>query len=170
MPHKLLDKSERDEEFVSKMITGDDQKQVYGYNPEIKQQLSQWNSPKSAHPKRARQVCQNVNSMLIGSLNMHGLVALQICSIRKNINQHYNIDILWCMKQEKEQRKQHEKLDSGDWFLHHDNAPVKSSLSMGVSVSRTKLLTSHNLPALWIQSHMISFFPKTQDSVRKEEI
>jgi hypothetical protein len=26
MPHKLLDKSERDEEFVSKMITGDDQK------------------------------------------------------------------------------------------------------------------------------------------------
>jgi len=26
MPHKLLDKSERDEEFISKMITGDDQK------------------------------------------------------------------------------------------------------------------------------------------------
>jgi hypothetical protein len=51
---------------------------------------------------------------------MHGLVASQICSIRKNINQHYNIDILQCLQQEKEQRKQHEKLDSGDWFLHHD--------------------------------------------------
>jgi hypothetical protein len=26
MPHKLLDKSEKDQEFLSKMITGDDQK------------------------------------------------------------------------------------------------------------------------------------------------
>ena len=94
--------------------------------------------PKICTPKMARQVCQNVNSMLIGSLNMRGLVALQICSIRKNINQHYNIDILWCMKQEKEQRKQYEKLDSGDWFLHHNNAPVNSALSVGVSASRTK--------------------------------
>jgi hypothetical protein len=83
-------------------------------------------------------------------LNMHGLVALQICSIRKNIYQHYNIDNLQCLQQEKKQRKQHEKLDSGDWFLHHDNAPVNSALSVGVSVSKTKWLTSYNLPALWI--------------------
>ena len=26
MPHELLDKSEKDQEFLSKMITGDDQK------------------------------------------------------------------------------------------------------------------------------------------------
>jgi hypothetical protein len=32
--------------------------------------------------------------MLNGFLNIHGHVALQICSIRKNINQHYNVDIL----------------------------------------------------------------------------
>ena len=75
--------------------------------------------------------------MLIGFLNVHGLVTLQICSIRKNINQYYNIHILWWLQQEKEQRKQHEKLDSGDWFLHHDNAPVNSALSVGVSVSKT---------------------------------
>jgi hypothetical protein len=100
--------------------------------------MSQWKSPKSAHPKRARQICQNVNSILTGFLNMYGLAALQICSIRKNVNQHYNIDILSCLQQEKKQRKQHEKLDSGDWFLHHDNAPVNSALSVGVSVSKTK--------------------------------
>jgi hypothetical protein len=69
---------------------------------------------------------------------MHGLVTLQICSIRKRINQHNNIDILWCLQQEKEQRKQHEKMDSGEWFRHHDNAPVNSALSVGVSVSKTK--------------------------------
>jgi len=149
MPHELLDKSEKDQEFLSK-ITGEDQKQVYRYNPEIKQQLSQWNSPKSAHPKRARQVCRNVNNMLIGFLNMHGLVTLQICSIRKNINQHYNKHILRCLQQEKKQRKQNEKLNSGDWFLHRDNAPVNSALSVEVSVSKTKWLTSHNLPALWV--------------------
>jgi len=76
--------------------------------------------------------------MLIGFLNVHGLVTLQICSIRKNINQYYNIHILWWLQQEKEQRKQHEKLDSGDWFLHHDNAAVNSALSVGISVSKTK--------------------------------
>jgi histone-lysine N-methyltransferase SETMAR len=43
--------------FISNIITGDET-WVYGYDPETKQQSSQW-------PKKVRQVHSNVKSMLI---------------------------------------------------------------------------------------------------------
>jgi hypothetical protein len=41
--------------FLSRVITGDES-WIYGYDPETKQQSSQWKSPKSSRPKKARQV------------------------------------------------------------------------------------------------------------------
>ena len=40
-----------DEMFLSRIITGDES-WVYGYDPETKQQSSQWKSPTSPRPKR----------------------------------------------------------------------------------------------------------------------
>jgi len=40
-----------DETFLSRVITGDES-WVYGYNPETKQQSSQWKNPTSPRPKR----------------------------------------------------------------------------------------------------------------------
>jgi len=40
-----------DETFLSRVITGDESC-VYGYDPEAKQQSSQWKSPMSPRPKR----------------------------------------------------------------------------------------------------------------------
>jgi len=42
-----------DETFLSRVITGDE-RLVYGYNPETKQQSSQWKSPTSPRPKNAQ--------------------------------------------------------------------------------------------------------------------
>jgi hypothetical protein len=53
-----------DSNFISKVITGDES-WVYGYDTETKQQLSQWKSPNSPWPEKARQVRSNVKSMLI---------------------------------------------------------------------------------------------------------
>jgi len=50
--------------FISNIINGDET-WVYGYDPETKQQSTQWNSSNSPRPKRARQVRNNVKSMLI---------------------------------------------------------------------------------------------------------
>ena len=49
---------------TQKIIIGDDT-WVYGYEPEAKQQSSQGKSPSPPHPKKARQVCSNVNSTLV---------------------------------------------------------------------------------------------------------
>jgi len=53
-----------DPSFMSRVINGD-QSWVYGYDPETKQQSSQWKSPGSSRPKKARQSRSATKSMLI---------------------------------------------------------------------------------------------------------
>ena len=55
MKHQL----KTDPELLSKIITGDES-WCYGYDPETKQQSSQWKSASSPRPKKARQVKSNV--------------------------------------------------------------------------------------------------------------
>jgi hypothetical protein len=62
--HNLKKQVENDPYFLSKVITGDGTL-IYGYDPETKQQSSQWKSPHSPRPKKARQVKRHVKSMLL---------------------------------------------------------------------------------------------------------
>ena len=60
---ELKNQIESDPNFLSKVITGDES-WCYGYDPETKQALSQWKTPTSPRPKKARQVRSNVKTML----------------------------------------------------------------------------------------------------------
>ena len=62
--------------FLSNVITGN-KTWVYAYDPETKTQPSQWKSPGSPRPKKARQVRSNIKSMLIRS---EGNCSQRICS------------------------------------------------------------------------------------------
>ena len=53
-----------DENVLKKVITGDES-WVYGYDPEAKQQSSQWKHPDEPRPEKARQSRSHVKSMLI---------------------------------------------------------------------------------------------------------
>jgi len=53
-----------DPNFLSRVITGDES-WLYNYDPETKQQSSQWKTPSSPRPKKALQVRSNIKSMLI---------------------------------------------------------------------------------------------------------
>ena len=59
----LLDHSENDKEFLSKIITGDES-WVYGYDVETKVQSSQWTSKTSPRPKKARQIRSKIKVLL----------------------------------------------------------------------------------------------------------
>jgi hypothetical protein len=61
---KLKQRNRCDPNFVSNIITCDET-WVFGYDIEIKQQSSQWESPNSQRPERVRQFHSNVKSMLI---------------------------------------------------------------------------------------------------------
>jgi hypothetical protein len=50
--------------FTSRIITGDES-WVYGYDPETKQQLSQWKRPSFARPKKARMSCSSMKTILV---------------------------------------------------------------------------------------------------------
>jgi hypothetical protein len=61
---ELWKKANEDPTFISWIITGD-KNWIYGYDPETKQQLSQWKSPEIPRAKKARQVQSSTKSMLI---------------------------------------------------------------------------------------------------------
>jgi len=51
-------------QILSKVVTGDET-WCYGYDLETKQASSQWKTPNSPKPKKARQVQSNVKIMLV---------------------------------------------------------------------------------------------------------
>ncbi|KAE9523287.1 hypothetical protein AGLY_016235, partial [Aphis glycines] len=101
---ELKNRVSYDPNFIKSIITGDET-WVYGYDPEIKVQFSQWKTANSPHPKKCRQVQSNIKAMLIYKQVLERL-------------------------REIVRRKRPEVRKSKSWFLHHDNAPAHSALSI----------------------------------------
>jgi len=62
--HDLFERSCEDVQFLENIVTGDES-WVYGYDPETKQQSSQWKGPTSPRPKKGRQVRSKTKVMLV---------------------------------------------------------------------------------------------------------
>jgi len=93
---ELRQLASNDETFLSRVITGD-KSWVYGYDPETKQQSSQWKSPMSPRPKKARQVKSNVKSMIITFFEVKGIVHKEFVPTGQTVNSRFYCDILWRM-------------------------------------------------------------------------
>jgi histone-lysine N-methyltransferase SETMAR len=68
---ELKQEARDDPNVIFNIITGDET-WVYGYDPETKQQSSQWKSPNSPRPIKERQVRRNVKFMLIVFFDIQG--------------------------------------------------------------------------------------------------
>ena len=68
----LLEHSCEDEQFCKNIVTGD-KSWVYRYDPETKQQSSQWKGP-SPRPKKGRQVQSNTNVTLLAFFDSEGVI------------------------------------------------------------------------------------------------
>jgi len=69
----MLERSCEDVQFLNKIVTGDGS-WVYGYDPETKQQSSQWKGPSSPRPKKGRQMRSKTKFMLLGFFDSEGIV------------------------------------------------------------------------------------------------
>ena len=70
---ELINRSENDADLLNSVITGDES-WVYGYDPETKDQSSQWKSPGSPRPKKTRQSRSNVKTMMVVFFDSTGIV------------------------------------------------------------------------------------------------
>jgi histone-lysine N-methyltransferase SETMAR len=85
-------KANKEQTFISRIITGDES-WIYGYDPETKQQLSQWKSPQSPRAKKVQQVQSSTKSMLI-FFGVKGIVHCELVPPNTTINSDFYCDIL----------------------------------------------------------------------------
>ena len=74
-----------DPSFLSRVITGDEL-WFFGYNPETKQQSSQWKTPTSPRTKKARQVHSNIKSMIMIIFDIRGIVHKEFVPPGQSVN------------------------------------------------------------------------------------
>ena len=123
---ELLEMANDNENFLKTIITGDET-WVYGYDVETKAQSSQWKTDTSPRPKKARQVKSNVKVMLTVFFDWKGIVYHEFLPRGETINRFRYLETLRHLR-EAVRNKRPEMWASGEWMLHHDNAPVHSSL------------------------------------------
>jgi len=81
------------ETFLSRVINGDES-WVYGYDPETKRQSSQWKSPMSPRPIKARQVKSNLKSMIITFFDIKGIVHKEFVPTGQTVNSGFYCEVL----------------------------------------------------------------------------
>jgi len=79
--------------------------------------------------EKVRHVRSNVKIMLIVFFNVQGIMHWEFVPPGQTVNQEFYLEVLKRMK-ENVQRKCPELWRSGEWFLHHDNAPAHTALSV----------------------------------------
>jgi len=136
----MKDQLKTDSDFLSKIITGDESC-CYGYDPETKQQSSQWKSASSPRPKKARQVQSNVKTMLICFFGIKGLVHFEFVSQGETVNQRFYLEVLKRLH-DAVRRKRPELWRSGEWLLHHDNAPAHTALNVRQFLTKNGMTTA----------------------------
>jgi hypothetical protein len=71
-----------------------DESWICGYDPETKQQLSQWKSPQSPRTKKVQQVRSSTKSMLIVFFEMKGIVHHEFVLPNTTVNSDFYCDVL----------------------------------------------------------------------------
>ncbi|XP_075558608.1 protein GVQW3-like [Dermacentor variabilis] len=120
----MLDSTNSDPDFMNTIITGDES-WVYGYDPETKSQTSQWKHSTSPRPKKAGQVCSNVKVMLTAFFDFCGVAHHQYAPHGQIITKEYYRHVFRHLR-DVVRHKRLELWSTGNWRIHHDNAPAHS--------------------------------------------
>jgi len=136
----LRERAQNDLNFTSSIITGVES-WVCGYDPETKQMSSEWKTASSPRPKKARQVKSNVKTKLIAFLDIDGLVHHEYVPRGQTVNKEFYKTVLQRLR-DAVRRHRPEKGRSGNWILHHYNAPAHRA------VTTNEFLAKHNIPSL----------------------
>jgi outer membrane lipoprotein-sorting protein len=137
---ELQGAARHDLNFLYRVITGNES-WVYGYDLETKQKSSQWKTPSSPHPKKARQVRSNIKSMFfLFFFLIRGIVHKEFVPPGQIVNGKFYWKVSRRLR-ENVRRKRPETWNNGDWFLDHDNAPAHTSLVVREFLTKKNMTT-----------------------------
>jgi len=80
-------------QFLKNTVTGDES-WVYGYDPETKQQSSQWKSLTSPRPKKGRQVRSKTKVTLLAFFDSEGILHHEYAPDGQTIDKKFYVDVL----------------------------------------------------------------------------
>ena len=137
--NELQEAVRHDSNFLSRVIT-EDESWVYGYDPETKQQSSQWKTPSSPRPKK----CTNfpaTSSQCRSFLDFQGIVHKEFVPAGQTVNGEFYCEVLRRLR-ENVGCKLPEMWKNGNWLLHHDNAPANTSLIVREFLTKKNMTTA----------------------------
>jgi len=89
----LLDHLEREAEFFSRVITGDES-WILEYDPETIRQSQEWHTANSPHSKKVRMSKSKIKSMLICFFDSQGIVHKEFVPPGQTVNQTFYWEVL----------------------------------------------------------------------------
>jgi len=113
-----------------------DESIVYAYDPETKLQSSQWKSPVSQRPKKARMQKRKLKTMLIYFFDQEGIVHREFVPPGMTVNADFYCDVLRRLR-ENVRRKRPQKWQNKNLIIHHDNGPAHRSFKVSSFWPRT---------------------------------
>ena len=117
-----------DPEFLPKVVTSDET-WVYSYDLETKSWWSQWQTAFSPWLENARMSLSHVKAMLAIIFDSEGLIHHNFIQYGQTVNKNMYKQVLGRVRYSL-CRKRHNMWDSGDWFLHHDDAPAHTTITI----------------------------------------
>ena len=126
-----------DPTLLLNVITGDESI-VYAYDPETKLQSSQWKSPGSPRPKKARMQKSKLKTMLICFFDQEGIVHREFVPPGMTVNADFYCDVLRRLR-ENVWRKRPQKWQNQNLIIHHDNAPAHRSFKVSQFLAKNNM-------------------------------
>ena len=122
-----------DATLLERLITGDES-WIYSYDPETKAQSSQWKSPTSHRPKKARMSRSATKAMIVTFFDSEGLVHKQWIpegqTVTKDVYLDVYLDVLRALLCRSIMLKRPERWRKQDFILHHNNAPAHTAIKV----------------------------------------
>jgi len=115
-----------------------DESIIYAYDPETKLQSSQWKSPGSPGPKKARMQKSKLKTMLICFFDQEGIVHWEFVPPGMTVNADFYCDVLRRLH-ENVRHKRPQKWQNQNLIIHHDNAPAHRSFKVSQSLAKNNM-------------------------------
>lgn len=140
----LIAKADQDPNFLQNIVTGDES-WCLEYDPETKRQSAEWTSPGKKRPMKVRASKSRTKTMLITFFDGRGIIHREFLRQGSTVTGAFYKDVLDRLLK-RMRRVRPELLDSGNWWLLHDNAPAHKSIIVQEFLAKREVVCINHPP------------------------